>query len=57
MARSGGVREGDLVLLPGEALNDEDVFIDSFSLDDFESIMAPARVVRGFEIIETLKSL
>ncbi len=53
----GGGREGDLVLLPAEALNAEAMFIDSVPLAELESALAPSSVVRGFEITEALRSL
>lgn len=49
--------ERDIVVLPGEALNADNVFIDSFPYTDFEAALAPARVVRGYEITEALRSL
>jgi putative radical SAM enzyme (TIGR03279 family) len=50
-------RDGDLILIPAEALNADDLFIDSLSLAELEAHMAPARVVRGYEIGEALSSL
>jgi putative radical SAM enzyme (TIGR03279 family) len=57
VARGGGARPGDLVMIPAEALNDDDLFIDSFPLADFEAALAPARVVGGYEIVEALRAL
>lgn len=47
-------RQGDLVLLPGAALNDDDVFIDGVALDDLKGRLAPARVGAGHELVEVL---
>ena len=48
---------GDLFLLPAETLNQDDLFIDSLSLDEFRAALAPARVAAGYEVTETLRSL
>jgi NifB/MoaA-like Fe-S oxidoreductase len=56
----GGVpdpAENDLILIPAEALNADDLFIDSVSLEDFRRALAPARVLPAFEITEALRSL
>jgi len=53
----GGGREGDLVLIPAEALNADDLFIDSVSLAEVEAAVAPAGVARGYDIGEALSSL
>lgn len=47
----------DLVLIPAEALNQDDLFIDSLSLQEFRDRVAPARVLPGYEITEALRSL
>lgn len=52
-----GVRDGqsgDLVLLPGTALNDDKVFIDGMPLDEITRSLAPARVRAGHDLVETL---
>jgi putative radical SAM enzyme (TIGR03279 family) len=54
---SGEVREGDVVLLPAEALNADDLFIDSLPLAEFEASMAPARVLSGYELTDTLNAI
>lgn len=56
-ALQGGAAENDIVVLPAESLNADNVFIDDFSYADFEAALAPARVVRGYEITEALRSL
>ena len=50
----GGGRDGDVVILPAEALNADGVFIDSLPLAEFEARMAPADVRTGYEITEAL---
>lgn len=55
-ALEGG--EGDdIVLLPGEALNGEGVFIDSLPLERVAARLAPARVVTGYELTAALSGL
>jgi putative radical SAM enzyme (TIGR03279 family) len=47
----------DMILIPGEALNADDLFIDSMSLAQLRDRMAPARVAPGHELVEALRSL
>ena len=47
----------DLILVPGDALNADDLFIDSLSLSDFREAVAPARVMPAQEITEALRKL
>lgn len=47
-------RRGDLVLLPGTALNDDETFIDGVSLAEVSGRLAPARVCAGHELVEAL---
>lgn len=54
LAALGEGREGDLVVLPGEALNADDIFIDNLSLKDLESRLAPAEIRTGYEVTEAL---
>ena len=49
--------EGDLVLVPAEALNADMMFIDSLPLDGLTARMAPARVIPGYEVTAALRSL
>ncbi len=56
-ALQGGAAKSDIVVLPAESLNADNVFIDDYSYADFEAALAPARVVRGYEITEALRSL
>jgi putative radical SAM enzyme (TIGR03279 family) len=53
----GEGEERDIVVLPAEALNADDLFIDSFPLAELESAARPARVLRGYEITEALGTL
>ncbi len=48
---------GDLILLPAETLNQDDLFIDSLSLSHFREAVAPARVLPAYEVTEALRSL
>ena len=51
------LREGrreDIVLLPAEALNADEVFVDDYPLARLERELAPARVVAGHEITRAL---
>ena len=47
----------DIVLLPAEALNSDGLFIDSVPLAEVEQSLLPARVVTGYEVTATLRSL
>lgn len=53
----GEGRPGELLLLPAEALNADDLFIDSMSLTEFRDAVAPATVLTGVEITGTLGAL
>ncbi len=53
----GEARDGDVVILPAEALNADGLFIDSVPLDDFKKAQSPATVLTGYEITEALESL
>ncbi len=48
---------GELILVPGEALNDDRVFIDGMPLDNLRERMGPARVEPGLELVELLTGL
>ena len=50
----GEGRAGELILLPGEALNDDRVFIDGVALDHLRDRLEPARVEAGLELVELL---
>lgn len=53
----GPARDGDVVVLPAEAINADELFIDSLPVAEFEQAQAPARVVRGYEVTEALGTL
>jgi putative radical SAM enzyme (TIGR03279 family) len=52
-----GPEPRDLILIPREALNADDLFIDSMPLADFRKALSPARVVPALEITEALRNL
>lgn len=52
----GGGREGDVVVLPAEALNDNEVFIDDLPLSELSAMLGPAELRTGYEITEALRS-
>jgi NifB/MoaA-like Fe-S oxidoreductase len=54
---AGSPGEGDLILVPAEALNADGLFIDSMSLSQFRDSLAPARVIPGLEVTEALRKL
>lgn len=56
LAALGEGHPKDIVVLPAEALNREDTFIDNVTLSEFERSAAGAQVVRGYEITEALQS-
>ena len=47
----------DVVILPAEALNADELFIDSVPLADLSAALAPATVIRGYEITQALGDL
>ena len=50
----GESREGDLIVLPAEALNGDEIFIDNVPLTDLQARLAPAEIRTGYEITEAL---
>jgi putative radical SAM enzyme (TIGR03279 family) len=52
-----GTGSDDLILIPKESLNADELFIDSMSLSEFRESVAPAEVLAGFEITEALGTL
>lgn len=52
----GEGREGDVVVLPAEALNADDVFIDDVPLATLAARLGPAEIRTGYEITEALGS-
>ena len=53
----GESRADDLIVLPAEALNADNVFIDNLDLEDFKQRVGGARVLSGYEITDALKEL
>lgn len=53
----GNTASEELILIPREALNADDLFIDSFSLAEFREAAGPAQVLPGLEITEALRTL
>jgi NifB/MoaA-like Fe-S oxidoreductase len=51
----GTVEARDLVLVPAEALNGDELFIDSLPLSELRAALAPARVEAGHEMTELLR--
>jgi putative radical SAM enzyme (TIGR03279 family) len=47
----------DVVLLPAESLNDDDLFIDNMPLADVRAALSPARVIAATEITSALGAL
>ena len=56
-ALQGSDEPGDIVVLPSEALNADEVFIDDVSLDELRSKLAPSAFCTGYEVTEALRSL
>lgn len=50
----GKCRAGDLVLLPGDALNADGLFVDGAALAEVEALLSPAVVGTGMELVEAL---
>ena len=50
----GEVKDGDLILLPAEALNADDLFIDNLPKSELVAALAPAEIRSGYEITEAL---
>ena len=53
----GDTWEDELVLLPAEAINADDLFIDSLPLTEVRRALAPAEVVTGYDLLECLGGL
>lgn len=52
----GEGREGDLIVLPAEALNADDIFIDNTPLHDLQERLSPAEIRTGYEVTEALST-
>lgn len=50
----GESRVGDVIVVPAEALNSEDAFIDNLPRTEFVAALGPATVRTGYEITEAL---
>ncbi|HIA99552.1 MAG TPA: DUF512 domain-containing protein [Gemmatimonadetes bacterium] len=50
-------QSGDLVVLPAEALNADDIFIDDVPMNELQKALAPALVCTGHEVTEALRSV
>ncbi|MGD2045922.1 MAG: DUF512 domain-containing protein [Gemmatimonadota bacterium] len=55
-AALGEPREGDLVLLPAEALNADEVFIDDLPMSELAASLPGVELRTGHEVIEALKA-
>lgn len=53
----GPHQDGDILLIPGETLNQDDLFIDSLSLEQFKAELSPLTVIPAFEIPQGLRSI
>ena len=56
-ARLGETAADELLLLPAEAVNADELFIDSMPLSDLRAALAPATVATGYEITACPKRL
>ncbi|MBI4540380.1 MAG: DUF512 domain-containing protein [Gemmatimonadetes bacterium] len=57
LRRLGGASERDIVLLPAEALNADQLFIDDLPLKALRDRLRPATVAAGYELTEALRAL
>lgn len=55
-AALGDSRSGDLVVLPAEALNADEVFIDDTPLTELSARLGPAELRTGYEVTEALSA-
>lgn len=56
LAALGQARDEDLVVLPAEALNADERFIDDMPMAEFASALLGVEIRRGYEVTEALKS-
>ncbi len=54
LAALGGGTDGDVIVLPAEAVNADEHFIDNYPLAALEAALAPAAVLRGHEVTQAL---
>ncbi|HUF77019.1 MAG TPA: DUF512 domain-containing protein [Longimicrobiales bacterium] len=52
----GGSREGDVVVLPAEALNGDDRFIDDTTTGELREALGPVDLRTGYEVTEALRA-
>jgi putative radical SAM enzyme (TIGR03279 family) len=52
----GQSQDGDIIVLPAEALNADDVFIDDLARSELVAALAPAEIRTGYEITEALST-
>ena len=50
-------QSGDLVVLPAEALNADDIFIDDVTMSELQKALTPALICTGYEVTEALRSV
>jgi NifB/MoaA-like Fe-S oxidoreductase len=50
-------QSGDLVVLPAEALNADDIFIDDVTMSELQKALTPALICTGYEVTEALRSI
>ena len=53
----GETVEDDFVLLPAEALNADDLFVDSVPLGEVREAVAPAAAVAGYDLLDCLRRI
>ena len=51
----GDSQDGDVIVLPAEALNADEVFIDDLAKSELVAVLAPAEIRTGYEITEALR--
>ena len=56
LAALGEGSDGDVIVLPAEAVNADERFIDNYPLEDLEAALSPARVLRGHEVTQALEA-
>ncbi len=55
--QAGETNKDEIILIPADALNADDLFIDSMSLDELKKLLSPAEVVTGYDLTECLQNL
>ena len=55
--QAGETKKDEIILIPADALNADDLFIDSMSLDELKKLLSPAEVVTGYDLTECLQNL